>query len=85
MIFDGKFANFHEFSLNFCQQVDFLPEGVGRIFVKYSPVQETRSKIVCLLIDITSFLTGIKMMWPGRDTHICHTYVTLVIITSSLV
>ena len=40
MIFDGKFANFHVYSLNFCQQVDFLPEGGGpRIFVKYSPVK----------------------------------------------
>ena len=29
MIFDGKFANFHVFSLNFCQQVDFLPQGGG--------------------------------------------------------
>ena len=27
MIFDGKYANFHVYSLNFCQQVDFLPEG----------------------------------------------------------
>ena len=39
IIFDGKFANFHVFSLNFCQQGDFLAEGGGpRIFVKYSPV-----------------------------------------------
>ena len=40
MIFDGKFADFQDFSLNFCQQVDFLPQGGRpRIFVKYSPVQ----------------------------------------------
>ena len=35
MIFDGKLANFKDFSLNFCQQVDFLPQGgFPRIFRK---------------------------------------------------
>ena len=44
MIFDGKFADFQDFSLNFCQLVDFLPEGGARIFVKYSPVLNTITK-----------------------------------------
>ena len=47
MIFYENFANFYDFSTNFCQLADFLPEGGGpRIFVKYSPV--IRSP-VCLI------------------------------------
>ena len=39
MIFDENFANFYDFSTNFCQLADFLPRGGGpRCFVKYSPV-----------------------------------------------
>ena len=42
MILEGNFANFYDFSTNFCQLADFLPEGGGpRIFVKYSPVEIT--------------------------------------------
>ena len=45
MIFYENFANFYDFSTNFCQLADFLPEGGGpRIFVKYSPVYHRQAR-----------------------------------------
>ena len=41
MMFDGKFANFKDFSINFCQQVNFFATGTPpRIFTSENVLEQ---------------------------------------------
>ena len=58
MIFDENFANFYDFSTNFCQLADFLPRGGGpRCFVKYSPVWQPQSHHIQTTSKYYEYLT----------------------------